>query len=303
MLAAVADPSPSEGDELAVAAVVVAVLASLMVSYTRARAEALGRGVQGRHRGPHRAGRHPLRRPRLREASMLDVLAPAVYVLAALSTITVFQRIWHVRRELTRARDGLVTPSPLAGFVVRRTHSGGITLSQNTSEPSTNGGSRYQNEKVRVAIIGVGNCASAFVQGVQYYKDADPTERVPGPHARRPRRLPRPRHRVLGGLRHRRREGRQGPLRGDLVRPEQHDQVRQGGRAEPRRPRQRGMTHDGLGKYLKQKITKAEGSTVDIAQVLKDTQDRRRRLLPAGRLRAGDQVVRRADPRGRLRRS
>ena len=33
----------------------------------------------------------------------LDVLAPAVYVLAALSTITVFQRIWHVRKELTRA--------------------------------------------------------------------------------------------------------------------------------------------------------------------------------------------------------
>ena len=47
-------------------------------------------------------------------------------------------------------------------------------------QPSTNGGSRYQNEKVRVAIIGVGNCANAFVQGVQYYRDADPAERVPG---------------------------------------------------------------------------------------------------------------------------
>ena len=39
---------------------------------------------------------------------------------------------------------------------------------------------RYQEDKVRVAIIGVGNCASSFVQGVQYYKDADPTEHVPG---------------------------------------------------------------------------------------------------------------------------
>ncbi|HEX5622683.1 MAG TPA: inositol-3-phosphate synthase, partial [Solirubrobacteraceae bacterium] len=47
-------------------------------------------------------------------------------------------------------------------------------------QPSSNGSSRYQNEKVRVAIIGVGNCAAAFVQGVQYYKDADPSERVPG---------------------------------------------------------------------------------------------------------------------------
>src|ERR1700754_4776204 len=40
-----------------------------------------------------------------------------------------------------------------------------------------NGGS---DEKVRVAIVGVGNCASAFVQGVHYYKDADPSEQVPG---------------------------------------------------------------------------------------------------------------------------
>jgi hypothetical protein len=38
----------------------------------------------------------------------------------------------------------------------------------------------YQRDKVRVAIIGVGNCASAFVQGVHYYAQADPQERVPG---------------------------------------------------------------------------------------------------------------------------
>ena len=43
-----------------------------------------------------------------------------------------------------------------------------------------NGASRYQRDKVRVAIIGVGNCASAFVQGVHHYRDADPAERVPG---------------------------------------------------------------------------------------------------------------------------
>src|SRR4029450_12251572 len=45
---------------------------------------------------------------------------------------------------------------------------------------SPNGGSRYQSDKVRVAIIGVGNCASSLVQGVQFYKDADPKESVPG---------------------------------------------------------------------------------------------------------------------------
>ena len=45
---------------------------------------------------------------------------------------------------------------------------------------SVNGTARYQSEKVRVAIIGVGNCASAFVQGVHYYRDADPKQLVPG---------------------------------------------------------------------------------------------------------------------------
>src|ERR1041384_5685237 len=44
----------------------------------------------------------------------------------------------------------------------------------------TNGHCRYQTEQVRGAIVGVGNCASAFVQGVHYYKDAAPAQRVPG---------------------------------------------------------------------------------------------------------------------------
>ena len=48
------------------------------------------------------------------------------------------------------------------------------------SNSSSNGASRYQAETVRVAIIGVGNCASSFVQGIQYYKGADPNGRVPG---------------------------------------------------------------------------------------------------------------------------
>ena len=45
---------------------------------------------------------------------------------------------------------------------------------------SANGAARYQRDKVRVAIVGVGNCASAFVQGVRYYRDADSTAEVPG---------------------------------------------------------------------------------------------------------------------------
>src|SRR5215210_4810132 len=45
---------------------------------------------------------------------------------------------------------------------------------------SSNGASRYSTEKVRVAIVGVGNCASSFVQGVEHYRHADPGEQVPG---------------------------------------------------------------------------------------------------------------------------
>jgi CDP-diacylglycerol---glycerol-3-phosphate 3-phosphatidyltransferase len=99
VLTAVAAHFSTEGDDLAVAAVVVAVLASLMVSYTRARAEALG--VECKVGIADRPVRVVILSAGLLLAS-LELLAPAVYVLAALSTITVFQRIWHVRRELTR---------------------------------------------------------------------------------------------------------------------------------------------------------------------------------------------------------
>jgi myo-inositol-1-phosphate synthase len=145
-------------------------------------------------------------------------------------------------------------------------------LSQHTGhEPSTNGGSRYQSEKVRVAIIGVGNCANAFVQGVQYYRDANPDEAVPGLM-----------HVDLGGYHVRDIEfsaafdidaEKVGKDLSEAIWSGQNDTIKFVKEDVPHLgvPVQRGMTHDGLGKYLKQKITKAEGSTVDIVQVLKDT--------------------------------
>ena len=63
----------------------------------------------------------------------------------------------------------------------------------------------------------------------------------------------------------------------------------------------RGMTHDGLGKYLSQVIEKAPGPTADVIGILKETQDRRGGELPAGGERDGHQVVRGAGPRRRLR--
>ena len=86
--------------EFPVAAVVVAVLASLMVSYTRARAEALG--VECKVGIASRAVRVVILSAGLIFAHQ-DLIKPAVYVLAALSVITVGQRIWHVRTQLRSA--------------------------------------------------------------------------------------------------------------------------------------------------------------------------------------------------------
>src|SRR5919107_1602283 len=102
VLTAVAANFSQGGDEVAVAAVVIAVLASLMVSYTRARAEALG--VECKVGIADRAVRVVILSAGLLLTSFgLDVLEEAVYVLAALSVITVLQRIFHVRSQLVRA--------------------------------------------------------------------------------------------------------------------------------------------------------------------------------------------------------
>jgi CDP-diacylglycerol--glycerol-3-phosphate 3-phosphatidyltransferase len=104
VLTAVAFQFADAGDNFAVCAVVVAVLASLMVSYTRARAEALG--VECKVGIADRAVRVVILSAGLlfaKGAGIFDVelLEPAVYLLAGLSVITVVQRIWHVRKQLT----------------------------------------------------------------------------------------------------------------------------------------------------------------------------------------------------------
>ena len=151
-------------------------------------------------------------------------------------------------------------------------HSNGRASSNGAA--SKNGAGRYQSEKVRVAIIGVGNCASAFVQGVHYYRDANPRERVPGLM-----------HVDLGGYHVSDIEftaafdidsTKVGKDLGQAIWAGQNNTIKfaKGSRAVPRKlgvPVHRGMTHDGLGKYLKQKIKKAPGETADIVKILKDT--------------------------------
>jgi CDP-diacylglycerol--glycerol-3-phosphate 3-phosphatidyltransferase len=100
VLTAVAAYFASRHNQPAVAAVVAAVLGSLMVSYTRARAEALG--VECKVGIADRAVRVVILSAGLVFGDLLNLIAPAVYVLAALAIFTVLQRIWHVRKELTR---------------------------------------------------------------------------------------------------------------------------------------------------------------------------------------------------------
>src|ERR1700729_1799760 len=115
VLTAVAAYFASRHDQVAVAAVVIAVLGSLMVSYTRARAEALGGSCKGG------LATRPVRVVILsaglvfaRGASIghFQLLAPAVYVLAALSAITVVQRILYVRKELNARAAGVTNSAP-----------------------------------------------------------------------------------------------------------------------------------------------------------------------------------------------
>src|ERR1700744_2333263 len=104
VLTAVAAYFAARHDQVAVAAVVLAVLASLMVSYTRARAEALGVECKvGLATRPVRVVILSAGLVFARGAGLghFYLLAPAVYVLAVLSLFTVAQRIWHVRKELT----------------------------------------------------------------------------------------------------------------------------------------------------------------------------------------------------------
>jgi myo-inositol-1-phosphate synthase len=140
-----------------------------------------------------------------------------------------------------------------------------------TIQVSANGSGRYQDDKVRVAIIGVGNCASSFVQGVHYYRDADPAERVPGLM-----------HVDLGGYHVRDIEfsaafdidaDKVGKDLSTAIFAGQNNTLRLGDDLPDLGVEvHRGMTHDGLGKYLKEKITKAPGPTADIVDILKETQ-------------------------------
>jgi CDP-diacylglycerol--glycerol-3-phosphate 3-phosphatidyltransferase len=105
VLAAVAAYFAKRSDDLAVGAVVLTVVGSFMVSYTRARAEALG--VECKVGVATRAVRVVILSIGLLFATGaglgdFELLKPAIYVMAALTIFTTFQRVFHVRRQLLR---------------------------------------------------------------------------------------------------------------------------------------------------------------------------------------------------------
>jgi myo-inositol-1-phosphate synthase len=124
--------------------------------------------------------------------------------------------------------------------------------------------------KVRVAIIGVGNCANSLIQGTVYYKNARPKDTIPGLM-----------HVQLGDYHIRDIEfsaafdidaDKVGKDLSQAMWSGQNNTIKFADVPPIGVTVQRGMTHDGLGKYLNQKIKKAPGPTADIVQILKDTQ-------------------------------
>jgi myo-inositol-1-phosphate synthase len=123
--------------------------------------------------------------------------------------------------------------------------------------------------KIRVAIIGVGNCASSLVQGVQFYGRITGEEFVPGLM-----------HVNLGGYRVQDIEfsaafdinaTKVGQDLGEAIFAKPNNTIRFTDVPRLGVKVQRGMTHDGLGKYLKEVIKKAPGSTADIIGILRKT--------------------------------
>src|ERR1700692_4490347 len=138
-----------------------------------------------------------------------------------------------------------------------------------TSNGNSNGRARVDDGKVRVAIIGVGNCANSLLQGREYYKDADEDQFVPGLM-----------HVNLGGYHIRDIEftaafdvvkGKVGEDLADAMWAHPNDTIKFADVPKTGITVSRGMTHDGIGKYLSEIVENAPGATAAIVKILKDT--------------------------------
>ena len=134
------------------------------------------------------------------------------------------------------------------------------------SNGSSNGRAR-SGEKVRVAIIGIGNCANSLLQGLHYYRDAADDQFVPGLM-----------HVNLGGYHIRDIEvvaafdvvkGKVGEDIADAMWAHPNNTIKFADVPKTGVKVSRGMTHDGIGKYLSDIVQKAPGETSDVVGILK----------------------------------
>ena len=125
------------------------------------------------------------------------------------------------------------------------------------------------DERVRVALVGVGNCANSLLQGVEYYKDAPDDQFVPGLM-----------HVNLGGYHIRDiaftaafdvTKDKVGKDLSDAIWAHPNDTIKFAEVPKTGIKVARGMTHDGLGKYISEVVTKAPGETADVVGILRDT--------------------------------
>src|ERR671923_763442 len=130
-------------------------------------------------------------------------------------------------------------------------------------------GRARSDERVRVALIGVGNCANSLLQGVHYYRDASPDDFVPGLM-----------HVNLGGYHVRDIDftaafdvttDKVGKDLADAIWAHPNDTIKFADVPNTGIKVSRGMTHDGLGKYISEVVTKAPGETSDVVGILRDT--------------------------------
>src|SRR5688572_5721504 len=157
--------------------------------------------------------------------------------------------------------------------LINRTLADGLAVPHTTKRKDTmsqqNGKVRASKDKVRVALIGVGNCANSLLQGVEYYKDASSEDAVPGLM-----------HVDLGGYHISDIEftaafdvvkGKVGVDLADAIWAHPNDTIKFANVKKTGVTVSRGMTHDGIGKYLAEVVEKAPGDTDDVVGILKET--------------------------------
>ena len=194
-------------------------------------------------------------------------------VIPGASGVAVLRVPAELRRELkAAARRRGTTVNDLAlrtladALDVPHVSNGKDSMATTVKNGSKNGRAK---DKVRVALIGVGNCANSLLQGVEYYKNSPDDQFVPGLM-----------HVNLGGYHISDIEftaafdvveGKVGKDLSDAMWAHPNDTIKFADVPKTGITVGRGMTHDGIGKYLSEVLTKAPGETDDIVRILKET--------------------------------